>query len=232
MKKHFATIVLVLDLCTGLTVPAFASSESSSNGPDIGIDLPDNRQIEPSTSTYQVRPVSATGLTDKETNVSLGYMIIRSTKVENFDLTIFSLPLGATITISNLRNDWNNNGGVTDVLGIQAYSDPDGDGVYDQWIYNFENVPPVLPLSQQAIAFPPTENGKYSYAACITKDNSVGLDTTVLPNSVKVSTDYLSKVFGPNTLILIQLQTWTAVSTNPLTAFQTGSNGTYAFFDH
>lgn len=153
----------------------------------------------------------------------------RESEPQSFTLNTFTLPLGTTITINNLRNDWSANGGEADVIGIQAYSDPNGDGIYNQWIFDFENNPAVVPLKEEKVAFLPDENGRYSYAAFLTKDNSVGLDTNVLPSSVTITTDYLSKMFGPNTLVLVQMQIWTAVSTDPLTAFQTGTTGTMAY---
>ena len=229
MKKKLLSLVLALMMCLGLCVTAFAESAASSNVPRIGISLPDNGRPEPVNGTYQLRAVSAAGLTDKAANTTIGYVVVRESEPTGFGLTTFTLPLGSTISISNLRNDWSSNGGEVDVVAMQAYSDPDGDGIYDQWIYNFENDPPVVPLTEDSVAFPASENGKYSNEAVVTKDNGVGRVTDALPGSVTLTADYLSEMFGPNTLVLVQLQVWTAVSTSPLTAFQTGSTATMVY---
>ena len=231
MKKRFLAIILVLVLSAGLTSPAFAANESASSAPQMDIVLPDNATSQSSTSTYQLRAVSSSKLTatvDGEAHSA--YVIVRNSEPEAFPLDVIKLPLGTTITVNNLRNDWGNESGTVNIVGVQAYSDPDGDGVYDQWIYNFDNKPPVVPLTEDMVSWPPEENnGKYSYQAYFTKDNGLESDVNVLPSSVTFSTDYLNEVFGPNTLVLIQLQVWTAFSTDPLTAIQTGSSGTAAF---
>lgn len=228
MKKRFTMILLALILCLGLTVPAAASGAASSAPKvDIALSVPGNP--EPTVGNYQVRSVQTGALTDKSSNTTIGYVIARVSEPKEFSLSVNELPLGTTITVSDLRNDWGNKSGEVDIVGIQAYSDPDGDGVYDQWIYNFENEPPVVPLTEESVAYLPTEMGKYSNQALITKDNEMGLDTTVLPGSVTFTTDYLSEVFGPNTLVLVQLQVWTVISTDPVTAFPTGNKGTMAY---
>lgn len=230
MKKRFLAAALALVLAIGLAIPAFAADESSSGVPAVDVHLPGGGSTEASTGTYQVRRASAMALTDKTTGTTLGHMITRSSEPQAFELTVYPLPLGTTITISNLRNDWKSGNHMTDIVGIQAYSDPDGDGVYDQWMFDFEQNPPVHPLAEDTLSYPPSENGRYNTAGYLTKDNTMdfGISDT-LPSSVTLSTEYLHNVFGPNTLVLVQLQVWTAVNTEPLTAFQTGTTATLGY---
>ena len=229
MKKRFLAAALALVLAIGLAIPAFAADESSSSVPAVDIHLPGGGSTEASTGTYQVRRASAMALTDKTTGTTLGHMITRSSEPQAFELTVYPLPLGTTITINNLRNDWKSSNHMTDIVGIQAYSDPDGDGVYDQWMFDFEQNPPVHPLAEDTLSYPPSENGRYNTAGYLTKDDTIdfGIADT-LPGSVTLSTEYLYDVFGPNTLVLVQLQVWTAINTESLTALQTGTTATLA----
>lgn len=171
MKKRFLAAALALVLAIGLAIPVFAADESSSSVPAVDIHLPGSGGTKASTGTYQVRRASAMALTDKSTGTTLGRMITRSSEPRAFELTVYPLPLGTTITISHLRNDWKSSNHITDIVGMQAYSEP---------------------------------------------------------GSVTLSTDYLHNVFGPNTLVLVQLQIWTAINTESLTALQTGTTATLA----
>lgn len=225
MKKKLLSLALALALCFGLTLPAFAADQTAPSMPAIQFSLPGGAPPQFSASTYQIRQASTSQVTLAD---KTAYITARSEEPEEFSLSVCELPLGTTITVSNLRGDWSNESGKVDILGVQAYSDPDGDGVYDQWIYNFDNTPPVAPFTEDSVVYPASESGKYYHQAFFTSDNTVGLDTSVLPSSVTFSTDYLNEVFGPNTLVLLQFQVWTVINPDSVTALPTGSSGTLA----
>ena len=103
MKKRFLAAALALVLAIGLAIPAFAADESSSSVPAVDIHLPGGGSTEASTGTYQVRRASAMALTDKTTGTTLGHMITRSSEPQAFELTVYPLPLGTTITTNNWR---------------------------------------------------------------------------------------------------------------------------------
>lgn len=227
MKKRFPAFLLALVLCMGLAVPAFAASETASGAPKINVNfaLPGGGKPEASSGTYQLRRVDSMALRDKTTDTIMAYVIARDEKPTSYPLTTYALPLGTTLTISNLQNDWTKNDGQVDVVAIQGYSDPDGDGIYDQWIYDFTSDSPVVPLTEDNVTYLPAENGRYSYDAYLTGDNKIEFALESLPDTVTITTDFLNEMFGPNTLVLFNMQVWTALSTDPLTAFPTDSNG-------
>lgn len=140
MKKKLLSLALALALCFGLTLPAFAADQTAPSMPAIQFSLPGGAPPQFSASTYQIRQASTSQVTLAD---KTAYITARSEEPEEFSLSVCELPLGTTIPVSNLRGDWSNESGKVDILGVQAYSDPDGDGVYDQWIYNFDNTPPV-----------------------------------------------------------------------------------------
>ena len=232
MRRRLLSLALALVMCLGLAVPVLAASEAL---PEIPPDVPSFRvsmkggPLAPAPDTYQVRTAQAGALTDKETNTTIRHFIIRNSEPEDLSHKTYVLPLGSTITVSNLRNDWSNESGEVHIVGIQAYSDPDGDGVYDQWIYDFQKDPPLVPLSEEGISCSPEENGRYYTQAYVTKDNKMDFNMEVLPSSVFVTSDYLHEVFGPNTLILVQVEVWTVISPEPLVAFPAGTASTMAF---
>lgn len=225
MKKKLLSLALALTFCLGLTVPVFAADQTASSMPAINFSLPDGAPPQFLTSTYQIRQANTSQVTLAD---KTAYITARSKEPEGFSLSVCELPLGTTITVSNLRSDWSSKSGKVDILGVQAYSDPDGDGVYDQWIYNFDNTPPVAPFAEDSVVYPASESGKYYHQAFFTRDNNMGFDTSVLPSSVTFSTDYLNEVFGPNTLVLLQFQVWTVINPDSVTALPTGSSGTIA----
>lgn len=232
MRKRILAAVLALMMCLGLAVPALAANEAAPSAPKIDIVLPEGGEPQLSTGDYQVRGgASPVALKDKTTDTILGYMIARSSEPESFSLSTYTLPVGTTINIKNLRNVEGGAGSQIDVMAIQACSDPDGDGVYDQWIYDFTKTPPVVPLEKETVGFPPSENnGRYSHVAFLMEDNKLkNNDMQDLPDAVTVTTDYLSEVFGPNTLIVLDMQIWTVVSADPQIVLQTGSHGSLIF---
>lgn len=227
LKKKLLSLALALVMSLGLAVPAFAADSSKAGAPTISVTFPDGYEADSSTDPYQIREVNAMALRNTSTNEIIRTLITRAGEPSGFTIPSVKLPLGATISVSGLRNDWS--AGQADVVTVTAYSDPDGDGVYDQWIYSFKDDPPVVPLAEESVAYGPEENGNYSYEAYLTKDNVLSMDVNTLPASVSVTTDYLNEVFGPNTLLVVSLHVWTAIVVDPLTALSTGTTETAAY---
>lgn len=227
MRKKFLSLVLALAVCLGLAIPALAAPEIPSDVPVIRTRAPG--PLEPAPGTYQIRSAQAGALTDKNTNTTIGNFIVRDSNAKDFPYKTYILPLGSTVIVSNLRSDWANESGEVHVVGIQAYSDPDGDGVYDQWIYDFQKDPPLVPLAEESVAYPPEENGRYSPQAYMTKDNKMSFDMEALPGTVSFTSDYLYETFGPNTLVVLQVQVWTVINPDPVTAFPTRVASTAAY---
>lgn len=228
MQKKLLSLALALMMCLGLAVPAFAANSSKAGAPTISVTFPDGYEAESSTDPYQVRTASAMKITAPEVDgAGAAYLIGRADDPSDYTIPTVKLPLGATITVSGLRNNWSV--GQADVVTVTAYSDPDGDGVYEQWIYSFRDDPPVYSFEEQVVIFGEEDVGKYNHEAYLTQDNVLGIDVNTLPASVSVTTDYLNEVFGPNTLLLVGLNVWTAIAVDPLTAFATDTTEIVAY---
>lgn len=227
MRKKFLSLALALAVCLGLAIPALAAPEIPSDVPVIRSHTKD--PIEPAPGTYQIRSAQAGALTDKNTNTTITNFVIRDSNAKDFPNKTYILPLGSTVTVSNLRSDWANESGEVHIVGIQAYSDPDGDGVYDQWIYDFTKDPPLVPLAEEGVTYSSEENGRYSPQAYMTKDNKLSFDMKTLPGSVSFTSDHLYETFGPNTLVVLQVQVWTVLDPVSVTAFPTRVASTVAY---
>lgn len=225
MRKRLLSLALALAVCLSLAAPALAADKGGTSTDNIEIDFPDGYSSSAADKTYKIREVSAGAITDKTTNTVLASIIARTGEPADIELPAVALPLGASITIKTPRTDWANKEGIVDVAAIRAYSDPDGDGVYDQWIFDFKNDPPLVPLTEEKVFIKADNVSQYSYQAYPAADGALTGVLDKLPASVTLTSDYLTEVFGANTLLLVDLQVWTVVESEPVTAFPSGTSG-------
>lgn len=138
---------------------------------------------------------------------------------------IATLTLGSTITVNGLRPG-NEGDGPWDLVRLYAWSDPDGDGVYDQQLLtytsNLDNLVAV-PLSKTGPFYYYEINLQDIYCAIYRLNaNICGPDTltrkqdrTRFPSSVSLSAELLTRLFGPNTLIRLDVTAQGEDSANP-----------------
>lgn len=230
MRKRISALFLALALCLGLAVPALAADEATPDGASMQVTLPDGAELQRVSGDYPIRMASSVALRDTATDTVMRHVIARSDEPESLQLSAISFPRGASVTVKNMRSDWNSEDHQVDLAKAYAFSDPDGDGVYDQWIYDFTKTPPVVPLSEEGVDYLPSENGRYSDCAYCTQDDQLKFDMQSPVDTVTITADYLYQVFGPNTLVLLGVEIWTAVNVDPLTALPTDDGTSILLF--
>ncbi|MBD5133753.1 MAG: hypothetical protein HDT38_04690 [Clostridiales bacterium] len=152
---------------------------------------------------------------------------------------IFTLALGTEVTVDGLRTE-DGTGDVWDVVSLYAWSDPDGDGVYSQrlftyiWEYTWvENNFTVVSTSNPGpFTFREIDYGGhmpiYDLSINVCGHDSLtslwrGAENMAFPSSVTLSAEYLTKLFGPNTLIRFEVSTYGADEIYPSKASEISS---------
>ena len=127
MKKKLLSLALALIMCLGLTIPVSASYSAAPANSMVGNDK--------NTVTINAKDTSSLDLGEKSFRVqNWGYneetSVSTKTAVETFTPgQVFALPAGAELVIEN------EDGYISDAgMACQAWSDPDGDGIFDSRI--------------------------------------------------------------------------------------------------
>jgi len=198
MKKRFLAVFLALALCMGLAVPAFAADEMVENGVDgsqykLAVHLPDGYVMTKEAGPYRTRGLKGTGFYGE-----VGPLTVPT--------SVPLVPTGVDITLSGLNPQ---NGAPLDRVYFMAWSDPDGDGVYDARLFMSlsENVIGVFPLADSYSLMtntnywlgPPVGALDYALNFAVSQDASGSM-------SVTVSADRLCAMFGPNTLLHVSVK--------------------------
>ena len=119
---------------------------------------------------------------------------------------LYVLPTGGKIVVDGMRtgND------PTDWVSISAWSDPDGDGIFDQQIFKTSgDASPVPTLDKGPFEFRYDGSTKYGYELYrfVLKSNSLDGELDEAQATVEISTEFLTKLFGPNTIVQLELMT-------------------------
>ncbi len=185
MKKRSLAVFLALALCLGLAVPAFAAEKSSSA--KLGIQTHANSGVilKEKWKDLQIRyPAQA------------GNALVYG-KPQSADLFLHLVPAAGEdlqVTCTGLGTD--------EVVQLYAWSDPDGDGVYDSRIFLSKNKEwtdtEVLPIPK---------NDVYQFSGAYTTyatTDELGL-TAPENGSVSIGAGKLYELFGPNTFVEISV---------------------------
>jgi len=135
MNKRFAALFLALTLCAGLAVPASAAEEPDPPRLSVTLDLPDGYTVLEKTEEYRIREFTKETLEEPHeyyVHTYEVYTLNEEPSVRTFTAT--PLPLGTKITLDNLYPE---QGGQL-ILKLKAWSDSDGDGVYEERIFRWE----------------------------------------------------------------------------------------------
>lgn len=188
MKKRFLSLVLALALCLGLAVPAFAANAGTSaeayawiseDFPYVSHDL-----------KCQTRSVDDANKYGEAQDYTGSFPVVPTS--EYFQVGVYNLAEDEEYTIA-----------------IQAWSDPDGDGVYDQRLFRAHTEKDTYEGKEVDVlvgvdVLPIPKDGAYETASDIVST----APPTVIPGFEKVdegdyafSADRLHELFGDNTLI-------------------------------
>lgn len=186
MKKRFPAFFLALALCLGLSAPAFAAS--GTNSPVFYRSAPDNSGIlyESETDTYKIRSFQPSGST-----MAYGETVTTGTT------TVRLVPMGVDIVVEGLKPG--------DEVVFYAWSDPDGDGVYDSRMFMKQTGKgiSVVPLPEGDSYTDLPKDSSTTFGECT---SAADLGFSVTQDSVTAASDRLYELFGANTVL--QVSVW------------------------
>lgn len=187
MKKRVLSMILALALCMGLTVPAFAAETddilADINKTGFWIDVQDADSL---------RKEISVKLWPWDINDAGSITWTKASKTFDMTVEVIELPLGVTLT-AGPNNEW--------VSGVFAYSDPDGDGVYDErlQVTTKDGKSDVVAVTE---AGPFRNSGSTSYTSAFAWRYGYNSLMYAKAKGYRImTTDYLVDTFGPNTLI-------------------------------
>lgn len=182
MKKQFPALFLALALCLGLAVPAFAADAGTS--------------AETYTWISEDFPYVYHNLECQTRAVDNAY---KFGEAQDYRVSLQVVPTSEyfQVGVQNLEE------GEEGAIIIGAFSDPDGDGVYGQRLFQTEKDPKGSITGVTVLPLP--EDGAYKTASDVIRN----APAIVIPGFEKVgdgdyafSADRLHELFGDNTLIL------------------------------
>ena len=217
MKKRLFPLALALVMALSLAVPAFAQ-----DGPpalDVSVSGTDE-SAPPEDREFTLRNFTEEELIDGSRFSTLRTVFTRNEGTEAVEAKgVTTLAPGSSVTISGLRP--RDDSAPWDVLQLRAWSDPDGDGVYDQRLFTYycqgegQRSPVVVSASAPGpflyYRFDASEGRPvYSSSLCagdgvLVGPGSVDFDTYFEGcSSVTLTGDRLARLFGPNTLVRLE----------------------------
>ena len=214
MGKYFPAVILALALCVGLAVPAFAADAAQPPMPEVTFDLPDGSTAAEKTDTYQILHI-----TDGKTEDGKDAFVYAG-EPSSETLTATPLPFGVSVAIGHIARLANR---ATCSVTLNACSDPDGDGIYQERIFFWQ--PNTAYGTTDYDLIPLTAKGPFAapgMGACgYVTDVNINHTSTVLNDFVgfrfeggydgpeyalTATSDALYQLFGPNTLLRITAQ--------------------------
>ena len=135
MEKRFAALFLALTLCLGLVVPSFAAGERETPRLEVTFDLPVGYTTAAQEGEYRIWEFTVETVKEPHENYVTTYDVYtRNEEPSVRTFTVTPLPMGTKITLDNLYPE---QGGWLS-LKLKAWSDSDGDGVYEERIFYWE----------------------------------------------------------------------------------------------
>ena len=184
MKKRFSAFFLALALCLGLAVPAFAADGGTSAQVYTYISAVSGNEfpyVQPEIK-YQTRFITGTGKLDEPGEEIKDSLMVVPTS-EYFRVGVYNLAE-------------NEQAGIV----IMAFSDPDGDGIYDQRQFRQQGEDvisgyDVLPIPTDGVYKVANDVVPYAYAIALSGFNKID------DGDYAFSAARLHELFGDNTII-------------------------------
>lgn len=199
MKKSFLAMTLALALCIGLTVPAFAANDT----PVYKVSVDDAATY--ADKTFALRHITQeTSMEDGIFNIK--YIFTRDVETDDYhNENIPVLTSRNAITVSGLRTGAD----PSDWVNLYAWSDPDSDGIYDEHLFVISNGATTTTLEKGPFTY---QNGDgsgrmYSTSILLYESNTLDSNKDTPDSTIELSADFLTKLFGPNTFIEVEIFT-------------------------
>lgn len=189
MKKRFLAALLALVLCAGLAVPVFAA-DGAAPAPAVKIHGPNGFIPNQETAGFKLRRL-----------VQSDHALAYEDEPADETLTYTQLPLDTTLVVNDLRQQ----DGTADWVFVSAWSDPDGDGIYEQRLFVSEGFSVTVVPATRRGPFMDTEGASYLEQAQAIGSDGVG-KPGILSSSVSLTTDHLYQLFGPDTLLCLEVR--------------------------
>ncbi len=200
-KAFFLTLALTLSLA--LAVPAFAAESN------YKLEVSGKPNAYVGERTFTVRDWN---LSDPYENED-GYSMVSLTKTDSHAYTVSNLYVvskGDTMVFTKGGEEFH-------FFGLEAWSDPEGDGVYDGRVWSFEEDYVLWPadtagplhvtasgMNDQFYLNHWPDGSGISYDMPYMDSNYKLVETT----AAKLSADTLLEMFGPNTLVVVSGDDW------------------------
>lgn len=185
MKKQFSALFLALALCLGLAVPAFAADANTSA--ELYTYISDSFPYVGYSLECQTRAVDNAYKYGEAQDYAVSLQVVPTS--EYFQVGVYNLT-----------------GDEQGKVAVAAYSDPDGDGVYDQRI--FQTKTNAAGVVESASVLPIPEGGAYETAngvmGIVPAATISGFDK-VENGDYAFSAARLHELFGNNTIIVFLL---------------------------
>lgn len=185
MKKRFPAILLALALCVGLAVPAFAAEDEQESADAMLTTYTLGNSgilIDYKTGFYEERDIQLEDWTYPE-----------ESQASPFEPQLVPKGVDMTMTVTDLEEDEN--------LSFMAWSDPDGDGVYDHRVFFTEDG-----TWEDIVLLPIPEDGRYDAGGGRLSNwcdvRHLGFDQAE-DGSYTISADRLHEIFGADTLLYL-----------------------------
>lgn len=204
MKKLFSLALALVMALSLLPMTVFAADPDPSY--TVAGYGPNGEPFETVTKTFSLRNITETP-TFKGAVSNWYITYTRDTELKTIsNETLYVFPKGGKLVIDGLRTGED----PTDWVALSAWSDPDNDGVFDQQLYiTSGDASPVPTLDKGPFEYKYDGSSKHGYelSRFILKNNSLDGELDEAPSTVEISTEFLTKLFGPNTICQIELST-------------------------
>lgn len=205
MKKRLFPLALALIMALSL-LPMTVFAANTDPSYTVSGYGPNNEPFDTTTMTFTLRSITETPSFSGAISNWYTTFTRNTETTTHSDQSLYVFPHGGKLVIEGLRTGKD----PTDWVAISAWSDPDGDGIFDQQIFiTSGDASPVPTLDEGPFEFRYGGNSKHGYETSrfILKSNTLDGELDEASSTVEISTEFLTKLFGPNTIVELEFMT-------------------------
>ena len=203
MRKKLLSLALALVMCLGLTIPAFAAESN------YKLEVSGKPNAYVGERTFTVRNWNLSDPYEDEDGNAMAYL----TKTDSHAYTVsklYEVSKGDTLVFTKGGEDF-------PFFELNAWSDPDGDGVYDHRVWSYEEDYVLWPANTAGpLHGSLTGMNTQFYLNHWPAGSGISYDmpyidsnyAIVLTKEAKLSADTLLEEFGSNTLVVVSDNDW------------------------